>query len=280
MAKLLSGTRIYGNLTVDTWANAASANISGTTTSTSTTTGALVVAGGAGIAGNINVGGTYANLSTGGSTGSFISIQGGTPSGGTSTVKLNAIDWSGIAGNSVNLWYGAQQGGVHSFRTGQGQLEMVRISQTSSAVNYLNLTGAVTGSGPTLSAQGTDTNIDLVLGATGTGNISTVNPVRITNGNVSVSTTSGALQVTGGVGIGGDVYSGGNHYLGTNTRAVPTVYYSNSATGQYSAFLAQRAGIELWLAGANPSENYVIRNNALNDWVTVANITEIGRAHV
>ena len=52
MAKLNSGTRIYGNLTIDTWAN-----ITGTTTSTSTTTGALVVAGGAGIAGNLNVGG-------------------------------------------------------------------------------------------------------------------------------------------------------------------------------------------------------------------------------
>jgi len=62
MAKLLSGTRIYGNLVVDTWANAASANISGTTTSTSTTTGALVVAGGAGIAGDVNIG---ANLTYG-----------------------------------------------------------------------------------------------------------------------------------------------------------------------------------------------------------------------
>ena len=52
MAKLNSGTRIYGNLTVDTWAN-----LTSSTTSTSSTTGALVIAGGAGIGGNVTVGG-------------------------------------------------------------------------------------------------------------------------------------------------------------------------------------------------------------------------------
>ena len=89
----------------------------------------------------------------------------------------------------------------------------------------------------------------------------------------ATSTNSGALQVVGGVGIGGDVYSSGNYYLGSNTRAVPTIYYSNSTVSQYSALLVQRGGVELWLAGANPSENYVIRNNALLDAVVVANTT-------
>ena len=76
MAKLLSGTRIYGNLTVDTWANAASANISGTTASTSTTTGALVVAGGVGIAGNVY----SANLNIGGLSQAGLSITSTTSS--------------------------------------------------------------------------------------------------------------------------------------------------------------------------------------------------------
>jgi hypothetical protein len=89
----------------------------------------------------------------------------------------------------------------------------------------------------------------------------------------SSSTTTGALVVAGGVGIAGDVYSGGNYNIGSNSRAVPTIYYSNSATAQYSALLVQRAGTELWLAGANPSENYVIRNNATLDAITVANVT-------
>lgn len=48
MAKLLSGSRIYGNATVDTFLV-----VSGTTVSTSTTTGALTVGGGAGFGGNL-----------------------------------------------------------------------------------------------------------------------------------------------------------------------------------------------------------------------------------
>jgi hypothetical protein len=51
MAKLLSGTRIYGNATIDT-----NLIVSGNTISTSTTTGAIVVSGGVGIAGNVSVG--------------------------------------------------------------------------------------------------------------------------------------------------------------------------------------------------------------------------------
>jgi hypothetical protein len=53
MAKLLSGTRVYGTATID-----AQLIVLGTATSTSTTTGALVVNGGVGIGGNLRVGGT------------------------------------------------------------------------------------------------------------------------------------------------------------------------------------------------------------------------------
>ncbi len=52
MAKLLGGTRIYGNITIDT-----QAFVSGNTVSTSTSTGAVIVQGGVGIVGNINAGG-------------------------------------------------------------------------------------------------------------------------------------------------------------------------------------------------------------------------------
>ena len=53
MAKLLTGTRIYGTGTVDT-----QLFVSGTNSATSTTTGALQVVGGVGIGGNLHVGGT------------------------------------------------------------------------------------------------------------------------------------------------------------------------------------------------------------------------------
>ena len=52
MAKLNSGTRIYGNLQVDTFITASGNVVAASSqASTSTTTGALVVVGGAGIGG-------------------------------------------------------------------------------------------------------------------------------------------------------------------------------------------------------------------------------------
>ena len=53
MAKLLTGTRIYGTGTVDT-----QLFVNGTNSATSTTTGALQVVGGIGVGGNLFVGGT------------------------------------------------------------------------------------------------------------------------------------------------------------------------------------------------------------------------------
>jgi hypothetical protein len=49
--------------------------------------------------------------------------------------------------------------------------KQLRISNTNSAANYLNVTGATTGNGPEVSAAGLDTNIDLKLTPKGTGNV-------------------------------------------------------------------------------------------------------------
>jgi hypothetical protein len=57
MAKLLSGTRIYGNATVDT-----NLTVSGATSSTSFSTGALLITGGIGVQGNINTGNSFSAL--------------------------------------------------------------------------------------------------------------------------------------------------------------------------------------------------------------------------
>jgi hypothetical protein len=53
------------------------------------------------------------------------------------------------------------------FFTGGGTQTVV--SNTASAVNYLGLTGAATGNAPTISAQGSDANVNLVLTGKGTG---------------------------------------------------------------------------------------------------------------
>jgi hypothetical protein len=50
---------------------------------------------------------------------------------------------------------------------------------------------------------------DLELYPNGTGDVVTVNDVYVNTATVSTSSSTGALRVTGGVGIGGDVHTGG-----------------------------------------------------------------------
>ena len=60
---------------------------------------------------------------------------------------------------------------VNGNAIGDGTLELLKFSETGSAVNELTITNAATGNGPQLSATGDDTNIDLKLTAKGTGSI-------------------------------------------------------------------------------------------------------------
>jgi hypothetical protein len=73
------------------------------------------------------------------------------------------------AGADANIWvnYSAKGTGNHQFLTNSAV--QMRIANTTSAVNYVQATGAATGSGPTISAQGSDTNLDLNVTAKGTG---------------------------------------------------------------------------------------------------------------
>jgi len=56
-----------------------------------------------------------------------------------------------------------------SFFSGAGATKQFDITHTSTAVNYLQVTGAISTSGPIISAQGSDTNVDLNVVAKGTG---------------------------------------------------------------------------------------------------------------
>ena len=71
MAKLLSGSRIYGNAVVDATLTSGNLAANSNVASTSTTTGALRITGGVGISGNVYVGGdivTSGNLTINGTT--------------------------------------------------------------------------------------------------------------------------------------------------------------------------------------------------------------------
>ncbi len=58
---------------------------------------------------------------------------------------------------------------VNGKSIGDGTNELLTFTETASAVNHINITNAVTGSGSTISAAGDDANIDLNLSGKGTG---------------------------------------------------------------------------------------------------------------
>lgn len=134
--------------------------VSATTQSVSTSSGALIVRGGAGIAGNIYGGGS--------------AIFAGTLTARTLTISTTTDSISTLTGALI------VRGGV--------------------------------GIGGSLFVGGVITATNFFAGTLKIDAGSTMTNLVITGTNVSISTTTGALQVAGGVGIGGDIYFGGNLY--------------------------------------------------------------------
>ena len=223
---------------ISTWAN-----LTGTTPSTSTSTGALIVAGGVGIAGNTYVGG---NIVTTGASGNISGV--------------NSLLVSTVIANTV---LGAYIGNSTTVLTGNGagitNLSISSITGTYPTANvaiYTDVTNNTSGSTfyPILSGTSATANVQAqvngslsyvpntgtltatVFNGTGTSTIQTlqVNGQFSASGAViaassasSTSTGSGALQVQGGAGVTGNVYVGGNlvvsstGYFGAALNYVP-----------------------------------------------------------
>jgi hypothetical protein len=93
-------------------------------------------------------------------------LQVNTSSGGDAVVRGEG------SGASVTIFYATKGSGAHRFGTsGNITNEQLRVSNTASAVNYVQVTGAATGARPTISAQGSDSAVDLNFAAKGIGGI-------------------------------------------------------------------------------------------------------------
>ena len=97
---------------------------------------------------------------------------------GTRPLQLNggSAGATQIAGLFMNT-SGASLGystntGTHAFYTGgRASNSQFQVAHTASAVNYVQVTGAATAANPTISSQGSDTNINLVLNAKGSSSV-------------------------------------------------------------------------------------------------------------
>jgi len=211
-----------------------------TTQATSTTTGALRVAGGVGIVGNLHVGGT-------------------------------------ITGGSVS--YSSTSSGTFSVTNGSGTTLTVASTTTSTSPTTGSATfaGGV-GIAGNLNVGGTITGGSISYASTSTGSLSVTNSpgttVTISSSEDSSGTTTGAMTVIGGVGVGKGLSVGGNLLTGLvpiNGVRYHALYNSSTdpAAGISVTFDTAAAGspAEIITLGPNHATNandMIVRNPAGN----------------
>jgi hypothetical protein len=96
------------------------------------------------------------------------------------TTGLAAFVAQGTASSILGLAANGS-GSVRLYTNGTSLTEQMRVSNTTSAVNYVQVTGAATGGAPAISAQGSDGTIGLQLTPKGGGNITSVGGLAILN---------------------------------------------------------------------------------------------------
>jgi hypothetical protein len=132
---------------------------------------------------------------TSGNTGSFVGLSssgtstvatstatqtstfgaGATVSGSTKTLNIGT---AGLSGSTTTIAIGSAVSGslgsiaIQSPTVNIGQTAtQFSVTNTASAVNYVQVTGAATGASPTISVQGSDSNPNITLQGKGTGNV-------------------------------------------------------------------------------------------------------------
>jgi hypothetical protein len=146
-----------------------------------------------------------------GTTSQFLRVR-STVSGSTGMVVGSAS----VSEADVSLIVASQGAGAIRFNTarlldGTQGADQMRVAHTTSAVNYVQVTGAVTGAAPVISAQGSDTNIGFTFNGKGTGShtfqtngttrflVNSGGTVSLgyTNGNPCLTATGQTSQVNG-----------------------------------------------------------------------------------
>lgn len=94
-------------------------------------------------------------------------------------------------GSDTNIFaqYWTKGSGAHDFVTSAGTALQLRIAHTPSAVNYAQITGGATGTAVTVSAQGSDANINFTIAAKGAGVVSLSNALVVNSDSIRIVST-------------------------------------------------------------------------------------------
>jgi hypothetical protein len=212
MAKLLTGTRIYGTATVDTILT-----VNGTTSATNTFSGALTVAGGVGITGDTWVGGQlYVN-------GQPV-LTGGGGGGGGYVANIVAGTDTAVSSSSgvITIWSTATLQSITS-----------RGSSTNQIITILNATNSIS---PTSGAL-------QVSGGLGVGSDAYFAGLIVTRSVAqSNNTSTGAIISAGGAGIAGNAYIGGAVWANTGAFVVSKLELRDATTSTINVARLSQTG--------------------------------------
>ena len=145
---------------------------------------------------------------------------------------LTAIGTSGVpylqangTGTNISTAISSKGTGSVSIWTNSANQVQMTVSHTASAVNYVQVTGAATGGVPTISAQGSDTNIAVAINSKGTGGVRLA--AQNTDFLFATGGTGGATLSAGGGSTNVDLLltpkGTGNVRFGTYTATVSII---------------------------------------------------------
>jgi hypothetical protein len=185
MAKLQSGTRVYGNTSIDTFITVgANASITGTTNATSNSTGTLTVAGGVGIKGNVFTGSIYIT-----GTSNNLTFVDGTTLSTSPTASISAAFTQANTSNTVAIAAYVQANAAN--------LTAVTAFDKANTVNaFAQAAFDKANTGGSGSSSGYLANS--IIFANTTGYLSNVNGLQFFSSNNTIRTTS--LTLTTGAG--------------------------------------------------------------------------------
>ena len=110
-------------------------------------------------------------------------------SGSICHIVYDGTNFQLISSLATGLTQLTSQLDVNGQALGDGTLELLKFSETGSAVNEFTIANAATGAGPTLSATGDNTNVDINISAKGSGVVtvsSSMNPSLTSTGKALV----------------------------------------------------------------------------------------------
>jgi hypothetical protein len=158
----------------------------------------------------------------------------------------------GVNGADANVpvRYYTKGTGSHRFFTNNQQVE---ITDTASAVNYLNLTGAATGANPTFSALGSDTNISLTLTPKGTGAVQVTGTGFSPNVNLTDAATIAWDTSTAGGQVATFTFVSTNRTMGAPTNLKNGAFYALAVIQNAGSNTLTWNSVFKWAAGTAPT---------------------------